>query len=79
MTIKNNKTCFFNNLENKSDCQINSCKYWHKLKDYNNCILIASRKKHTLQEIGEIFGVTRMRICQLEKNILEKLRNQMKN
>ena len=41
-------------------------------------ILSASRKKHTLQEIGEIFGVTRMRICQLEKNILEKLKDQIK-
>lgn len=79
MTIENNKTCFFNNLKNNRKCHINSCKYWHDLKDHNNCVLIASRQKHTLQEIGEIFGVTRMRICQLEKNILEKLKNQMKN
>jgi len=27
----------------------------------------------TLQEIGDIFGVTRMRICQVEKKILSKL------
>ena len=27
----------------------------------------------TLQEIGDIFSVTRMRICQIEKKILSKL------
>jgi len=27
----------------------------------------------TLQKIGDIFGVTRMRICQIEKKTLSKL------
>jgi hypothetical protein len=27
----------------------------------------------TLQEIGEIIGVTRMRVCQLEKKILTEI------
>ena len=27
----------------------------------------------TLQEIGEIYGITRMRICQIEKLSLQKL------
>jgi DNA-directed RNA polymerase sigma subunit (sigma70/sigma32) len=39
-----------------------------------NCTLIASKDgPMTLQQIGDIFGVTRMRICQLEKRILKKI------
>jgi DNA-directed RNA polymerase specialized sigma subunit len=29
----------------------------------------------TLQQIGEIIGVTRMRVCQLEKRILDDIRH----
>jgi DNA-directed RNA polymerase specialized sigma subunit len=29
----------------------------------------------TLQQIGEIIGVTRMRVCQLEKRILDEVRS----
>jgi hypothetical protein len=29
----------------------------------------------TLQQIGEIIGVTRMRVCQLEKKILDDIKD----
>ena len=39
-----------------------------------NCSVIgAAQGEHTLQEIGDIFDVTRMRICQIEKDIIGKL------
>lgn len=37
---------------------------------------LASRRTHTLEEVGESFGVTRERIRQLEEKALKKLRTQ---
>ena len=55
-------------------CQKKGCRYWQPCKESQNCIMIASRQgEKTLQEIGDIFGVTRMRICQIEKLIFKKL------
>jgi DNA-directed RNA polymerase sigma subunit (sigma70/sigma32) len=33
--------------------------------------------KITLQDIGDIFKVTRMRICQIEKNAIKKLKDKI--
>jgi len=69
-------TCFHEHDKLNVTCEKSSCKYWVDSKDDAclNCVLIsASRGKKTLQEIGDIFGITRMRICQIEKTILKKL------
>jgi len=41
-----------------------------------NCAVLAAQREdtRTLQEIGDIFGVTRMRICQIEKAVMRKMR-----
>ena len=41
----------------------------------NNCIInkVNENKDLTLQEIGELFDITRMRVCQIEKSSLKKL------
>ncbi len=67
-------TCFSEHEKYGVACKKKECRYWQKMNDCQNCTLISSNKgTKTLQEIGDIFGVTRMRICQLEKIILEKL------
>mgnify|MGYP003630916568 len=59
-------------------CQKTICKYWIEHGEKNNCTVLASKDgPMTLQEIGEIFGVTRMRICQIEKKILKTLSSQI--
>ena len=55
-------------------CKNKECRYWINHKNSFNCTVVAAKGgPMTLQEIGEIFGVTRMRICQLEKKILKKM------
>lgn len=47
---------------------------WLDDKSSHNCCILKSKEPHTLQEIGDLFGVTRMRICQLEKSILRRVK-----
>ena len=69
-------TCFEQHEKLGVACKKKDCKNWIKCKTGMNCVLIAAKEgPKTLQEIGEIFDLTRMRICQIEKNILGKLKS----
>ena len=70
-------TCFAMHKENKTLCAQKSCRYWHRFQDKGcgNCTLLAARSgPFTLQEVGDIFGLTRMRICQIEKGAKQTLK-----
>ena len=55
------------------NCTKKSCKFWIDSDSTNNCALLSAKEgPKTLQEIGDIFGVTRMRICQIEKKAIGK-------
>ena len=71
--------CFEKHKFHKTDCGENNCRYWMKCKEFNNCCIIGadSNEKITLQTIGEIFSVTRMRICQIEKTAVKKLKDKI--
>ena len=71
--------CFERCMRDDTICQKSNCRYWIKNNSGKNCTLISARSGPlTLQEIGDIFSVTRMRICQIEKRILKKIENYLK-
>jgi hypothetical protein len=73
--------CFKYHEKSKVSCEKKKCRYWVKHKSCQNCcLLIVDDKKHekiTLQDIGDIFNVTRMRICQIEKSAIQKLKSKL--
>ena len=72
-------SCFFDALINNTNCKNKKCSYWYSNCEYQNCIINASNEKTlTLQEIGDIFNISRMRVCQIEKNIMGKLQKRSK-
>lgn len=56
-------------------CSKRSCRYWLKgQKEFQNCTLVAAEKgPWTLQKVGEFVGLTRMRVCQIEKSAIAKI------
>jgi DNA-directed RNA polymerase sigma subunit (sigma70/sigma32) len=75
--------CFNYNQKNGQSCLNNQCRYWIECEKSNNCCILMLKAKDynedktTLQDIGDIFKVTRMRICQIEKNAIKKLKDKL--
>ena len=73
--LKPNRTCFSNCKILALDCKNKTCRQWFKNEEHRNCAIIAAEHgPMTLQRIGDLFSLTRMRICQIEKNAMKKIR-----
>jgi len=73
--LNKDKTCFANCEDSNLKCKNKKCRAWFDCAKYNNCSIIASKEgPMTLQRIGDLFKLTRMRICQIEKNAISKIR-----
>jgi hypothetical protein len=71
-------TCFNAHKECGVSCRRTSCDHWISSDKFSNCTILAAKQgPMTLQEIGEIFDVTRMRICQIEKSVMRKMSDQL--
>lgn len=59
-------------------CNKKNCRYWINSKIDANCTVVAaSNGNKTLQDIGKIYDITRMRVCQIEKKIIEKIKKRV--
>lgn len=73
---KEQSTCFNETKTLKKPCQNERCRMWLNCSNKLNCTIIAAEDgPRTLQEIGDLHGLTRMRICQIEKSALKKLKD----
>lgn len=69
-------TCFSIQAKYKVACNRSDCRNWIDHNETQNCAVIAAQEgPRTLQDVGKIFGLTRMRICQIEKNISKKIKD----
>jgi len=73
--------CYEHNKEFNNSCQKKSCRYWINCREKQNCGIIAANNdnKMTLEDVGRLFEVTRMRICQIEKIAIKKLQDKVKS
>jgi hypothetical protein len=70
--------CFKKHSASKTVCNNKCCKNWiNHNSSYNCAILLAKEGPKTLQEIGNLFGLSRMRIHQIEKSIHKKLKTHL--
>lgn len=69
--------CFDYHKAKNIDCEKINCRYWINCKDAQMCCINLCKRKEnlTLEDIGKIFDVTRMRICQIEKSAIKKLKS----
>lgn len=68
-------TCFEQHKNHKVCCNKTKCRNWINLEKFQNCCVITVNEdgQQSLEDIGKIFNLTRMRICQIEKDSKEKI------
>lgn len=76
MALKEDYACIQEIIKKNGACSQKLCKHHFDSEENHNCSMLAAAVNGpcTLQEIGDHFGLSRMRICQIEKNIINKLK-----
>ena len=78
--LDNAKKCYVIIRDSNVPCPESTCRYFLKSNCDLNCAMIGALDgPKTLQEIGDYYHISRMRICQIEKSILNKLRKGSKS
>jgi len=74
------RKCATDSLENDSICNKKECRLWMDYDKDLNCSLISVKKngKLTLNEVGERLGISYVRVSQIEKQAVNKLKTVFK-
>lgn len=81
-TQEENETCFttLNKLEDSRTCENRKCEF-NCSKHRKSCALVSLLSEEsgrlTLQDVGSMFDLSRMRICQIEKSIIKKIKEEV--
>lgn len=68
--------CILEVKNKNSKCKQTTCRHFLDSEQHLNCSIIAADSgPMTLQEIGDFYGISRMRVCQIEKAILKKIKS----
>lgn len=71
-------TCFAEHEKRNKPCKKQDCRHWMNSSQYVNCVIVASNDgPKTLQDIGDMFQLTRMRICQIERSARDTIKKIM--
>jgi len=74
------RKCATDSLENDSICNKKECRLWMDYDKDLNCSLISVKKngKLTLNEVGDRLGISYVRVSQIEKQAVKKLKTVFK-
>tara|TARA_Y100000817_G_C16372654_1_gene331048 strand:- start:73 stop:303 length:231 start_codon:yes stop_codon:yes gene_type:complete len=74
------RKCAQDNMENDNPCQRKDCRLWLEYGKDLNCTLVSVKKngKLTLNEAGERLGISYVRVSQIEKEAVKKLKTVFK-
>ena len=74
------RKCATDSLENDSTCNEKECRLWMDYDKDLNCSLISVKKngKLTLNEVGDRLGISYVRVSQIEKQAVKKLKTVFK-
>ena len=74
------RKCAQDNMENDNPCQNKDCRLWLAYKKDLNCTMVSVKKngKLTLNEVGERLGISYVRVSQIEKQAVNKLKTVFK-
>ena len=73
--------CSVECIVKQKSCSEKECKHWIEYEEDNNCSLISINKygRMTLQQIADRLGISVVRVCQIEKEVLRKMKKRLNN